>query len=180
MASSPNSVDISILKSLFVSNKASSLAFEIFKSREKDSKETKLDRLEDLIRAQGVNPQRVDIVSLLRGLEEAGCGRFVVGRRGAPSRFEWTVSLRSVGLAATSGSDEVDQIDRDADESDGEEQANVSDELENSNSISHSFVLRPDFRVMLELPVDLTAREARRLAEFLRTLPFDDVDFPQN
>ena len=173
MSSAENFVDISKLKSLFVSSKASSIAFEIFMEREKDSKETKLDRLEDLIRAKGVLPQRVETVSLLKGLEEAGCGRFVVGRRGSPSRFEWSVSLRSVGLAATSGSDAVVQIDRDADEND-------SDELDDVNSILHSFVLRPDFRVKLELPVDLTAREARRLAEFLRTLPFDDVDFPQN
>ena len=180
MSSAENPVDITALKSLFVANKASSIAFEIFKDREKDSKETKLDRLEDLIRAKGCSPQRVDMVSLLKGLEQAGCGRFVVGRRGAPSRFEWSVSLRSVGLAATSGSDAVSKIDRDADENDGEEQLTVGDELDESSLILHSFVLRPDFRVKLELPVDLTARESRRLAEFLRTLPFDDVDFPQN
>jgi len=166
-----NGVDLSILKKLFVSNKTSSIAFEIFKDREKDSKETKLERLEDLIRFQGGSPSRVDIVSLLKGLQEAGCGRFIVGRRGAASRFEWSVSLRSVGRAATSGSGEVSQIDLDADERDGDDDS--MDEADNA-SITHTFALRPEYRVKLRLPTDLTAREAKRLADFLRTLPFDD------
>ncbi len=166
-------VDISILKRLFVSNKASSIAFRIFKERDKDSKETKLERLEDLIRSEGGNPSRVDIVSLLKGLQEANCGRFIVGRRGSPSRFEWSVSLRSVGLAATSGSDEVNEMDEDADERDGDDElADDSDE----SSITHTFVLRPEYRVKLTLPVDMTSREAKRLSDFLRTLPFDDFD----
>jgi len=166
-------VDISILKRLFTSNKTSSIAFNIFKEREKDSKETKIERLEDLIRNEGGNPSRVDIVSLLKGLQEAKCGRFIVGRRGSPSRFEWSVSLRSVGLAATSGSDEVSQIDEDADEQDGDDE--FADDGDDS-SITHAFVLRPDYRVKLTLPVDMTSREAKRLADFLRTLPFDDSD----
>ena len=38
----------------------------------------------------------------------------------------------------------------------------------------HSFQLRPDASIALELPSDLTQLEARRLAEFIRTLPFGD------
>ncbi|MCC9654636.1 hypothetical protein [Rhodopirellula halodulae] len=173
MPDSVHNVDISILKRLFVSNKSSSIAFKIFKEREKDSKETKLERLEDLIRGEGGNPSRVDIVSLMKGLQEANCGRFVVGRRGSPSRFEWSVSLRSVGLAATSGSDEVNQMDDDADEQDGD--GEFADDSDNS-SITHTFVLRPEYRVKLTLPVDMTPREAKRLSDFLRTLPFGDSD----
>lgn len=171
--SSVSEVDLSILRKLFVSNKASSIAFKIFMSREKDSKETKLERLEDLIRNEGGNPSRVDIVSLFKGLQEANCGRFIVGRRGAPSRFEWSVSLRSVGLAATSASECVSQIDADADEEDADhELGDDGDDV----SITHAFVLRPKYRVKLTLPADMTTREAIRLADFLRTLPFDDFD----
>lgn len=173
MANPVSGVDVSILKKLYASNKTSSIAFEIFKEREKDSKETKLERLEDLIRSEGGNPSRVDIVSLLKGLQEADCGRFVVGRRGSPSRFEWSVSLRSVGLAATSGCEAVNQIEDDADEQDGDDA--FADDSEGP-SITHTFVLRPEYRVKLTLPVDMTPREAKRLADFLRTLPFDDRD----
>lgn len=173
MPDSVPEVDIPILKRLFVSNKSFSIAFRIFKEREKDSKETKLERLEDLIRSEGGNPSRVDIVSLLKGLQEANCGRFIVGRRGSPSRFEWSVSLRSVGLAATSGSDEVNQMDEDADERDGDDE--FADDCDET-SITHTFVLRPEYRVKLTLPVDMTSREAKRLSDFLRTLPFNDFD----
>ncbi|MBD8531699.1 MULTISPECIES: hypothetical protein [unclassified Massilia] len=38
--------------------------------------------------------------------------------------------------------------------------------------IEHSYVLRPAERVTLELPADLTPREAIRLAQFIRALPF--------
>jgi hypothetical protein len=38
--------------------------------------------------------------------------------------------------------------------------------------LRHRFVLRPDVTVELELPEDLSAREARRLALFVKSLPF--------
>ena len=39
-------------------------------------------------------------MALARALEQAGCGQFVVGRRGQPSRFEWAFSCISLGQAA--------------------------------------------------------------------------------
>ncbi len=44
-----------------------------------------------------------------------------------------------------------------------------------AGTIGHRFVLRPDFQVQLELPQDLNQREANRLAEFIRTLPFEPI-----
>jgi hypothetical protein len=35
------------------------------------------------------------------------------------------------------------------------------------------FTLRPDLVVAFELPRDLSGREASRLADFIRTLPFE-------
>ncbi|WP_106390983.1 hypothetical protein [Enhygromyxa salina] len=35
---------------------------------------------------------RRDAIALLRSLDEAGCGEFKVGRKGHPSRLEWTVA----------------------------------------------------------------------------------------
>lgn len=37
----------------------------------------------------------------------------------------------------------------------------------------HIFHLRPGMRIELELPNDLRPDEAKRLSEFIRTLPFD-------
>lgn len=167
-------VNITAIKKLYVETKTNSLAFKIFMDREKDSKETKLERLEDLIRQEGGSPSRVEIVALMKGLQEANCGRFIVGRRGSPSRFVWSVSLRSVGLAATSGSDHVECIGIDAEERDSGNANEEQTEFDHDSSITHSFILRPDYRVELRLPADLTSREAARLADFLRTLPFDN------
>ncbi|MBP1862202.1 hypothetical protein [Rhizobium herbae] len=38
-------------------------------------------------------------------------------------------------------------------------------------TLQHSFHLRPDLQIKIELPVDLTEREAERLARFIQSLP---------
>jgi hypothetical protein len=43
-----------------------------------------------------------------------------------------------------------------------------------THGLAHEFPLRPDFMVQLVLPVNLTTKEARRLAAFLLTLADDD------
>jgi hypothetical protein len=48
----------------------------------------------------------------------------------------------------------------------------LSDRLPEPEPTKHRFHLRPDFEVKLELPDDLTEREAHRLATFLRSLPY--------
>jgi len=40
--------------------------------------------------------------------------------------------------------------------------------------ITHSFHLRPDLTLELDLPADLTAQEAARIARFVEALPFGD------
>jgi hypothetical protein len=50
----------------------------------------------------------------------------------------------------------------------------VDEESENAAYLEHSFQLRPGLRITLTLPTDLTRSEARRLAIFLKSLPFQD------
>lgn len=40
-----------------------------------------------------------------------------------------------------------------------------------TGALRHSFHLRPNFQVVVELPADLTEREAERLARFVQSLP---------
>jgi hypothetical protein len=47
-------------------------------------------------------------------------------------------------------------------------------DVHTTGTISHRFVLRPDFRVDVDLPADMTQAEARRLAAFITSLPFED------
>ena len=46
------------------------------------------------------------------------------------------------------------------------------------SSLVHSFHLRPDFQVSVRLPLDLTEREAERIAMFIRSLPMGLHFFP--
>jgi hypothetical protein len=104
---------------------------------------------------------RAAVVDVFRRLEKLDLGKFVVGRRGQPSRLEWRYRLQDVGQAAAGEITEIEEaigVD--------EEEASAS------RTTRHTFQLRPESAVTLDLPSDLTQHEAQRLAEFIKTLPF--------
>ena len=107
---------------------------------------TSVDDLHDRVRESHPNVDRQEIVALLKDLEEAGFGRFLAGRRGHPSRLEW--SLEDVAESGEISDSEV-------------------------SSLRHQFRLRRDSTVLFDLPEDLTKSEAQRLADFVLTLPFE-------
>ena len=110
---------------------------------------------------------RGEVIDLFKRLAELDLGTFVHGRRGGHSRFKWAVRLTDVGKAYAGEIDEIEAVD----EEDLEEEIySFSDD----DTIEHEYTLRPDVRIALSLPADLTSREARRLADFINTLPFDD------
>lgn len=63
----------------------------------------------------------------------------------------------------------------DVDEQDGDDEPNEDHE---DTSIVHAFVLRPEYQVKLKLPVDLTAREAKRLAIVITTGNLSTISNP--
>jgi hypothetical protein len=158
-------VDIRRIKGLYGQAPANKAALDYFAARQKNSAKTTVDRLLAALRQEGHDVPRADIIELFKALEEAKCGAFVVGRKGHPTRFEWSASLVSVGRAATGEVGEIEAL------SEAEEEE-LEDDAASAELISHRFVLRPDFEVQLQLPSDLTAVEASRLSEFVRTLPF--------
>jgi hypothetical protein len=112
-----------------------------------------------LLRASLRHEQQVDadprhLVPVLKQLSAAGCGKFWAGRRGLPSRFEWSSQAASLAQSATGG---------------------AAPELNKPESIAfvtHSYHLRPQLALSFSLPADLTEREANRLADYIRTLAF--------
>ena len=159
-------VDVKRLKLLYGQNPANKAAFDYFAARQNNSAKTTVDRLLALLGQEDHVVPRADIIELFKGLETARCGTFVVGRKGHASRFEWSASLISVGQAATGEVGEVETL------AEAEQDVETEDEGAPIDSISHRFVLRPDFELRFELPRDLTTVEAARLGEFVRTLPF--------
>lgn len=154
------------LRRLYASDAAAHAALDHFASRQQDRSEMTVDRTWELLAAEGHALTRADIINAFRSLEEIGAGKFVIGRKGHPSRFVRSVSLIELGRIAK-----------------GEETTSLPVEAvttpaqppipsAKSDVISHRYVLRPDFTVTIQLPADLTQPEASRLSEYVKTLPF--------
>lgn len=124
---SPN---IDLLRQLYKQNPVAKAFFDHAARRERDQSETKVDRILVLLQAEGHAFPRREIIALFRKLQEHGCGQFVEGRRGWPSRFVWSAGLTSVGRAAAGESQPIARIsteendlepgDSDEDQADGE------------------------------------------------------------
>lgn len=106
---------------------------------------TTVDELEDTAANTQVDVDRRDLVRMMKKMGEEGFGRFIVGRHDHPTRIKWSPKLLE-----------------------GDRARNVGD------SIEHLYKLRPTHEpISIELPVDLTTEEARRLSSFILTLPFE-------
>ena len=161
-----NKIDIKRLRSMYSASSINKTAFDSFAAREKNSAETKVERMLYLLSQAGLaEVGRKDVVDLFRELQEANCGEFLIGRRGHFSRFAWGVSLIDVGQVAAGEAETVEVL------SEAEKQ-NVEAEEAQTADIEHAFNLRPDSRVVLRLPKNFTGAEAMRLADFIKTLPF--------
>jgi hypothetical protein len=154
-----NKKTVDELRKLYKSNAAARSLLDYFAARERNARRSPVERL---CAVTGIS--RADVIDLFRKLEEMSLGRFLVGRRGQPSRFEWDFAMISVGQAATGETANIEQ----------DEIEDVTEEaIAGSDGIKHHFRLRPDFPVELELPANLTSAEANRLADFIKTLPFN-------
>jgi hypothetical protein len=163
------SLNIKALRALYSSDPIAKSVLDEFASRQRNQQKTKLDQLLLRLSNAGKAAPRTGVINVLRKLNEYGCGNFITGRKGHPTRFEWQYDLVSVGKAAAGGSQSVEEIQPVDDDENGDEETVDTPE----GAIEHKYQLRPDWSVSLVLPADLTAREAGRLSEFIKTLPFD-------
>lgn len=147
------------LRSLYRSDETASAFFDWFNSRGKGSRETKAR-----VASDRTGRNYFEIVELFREFDNLGLGKFVVGRRGAETRFEWSYDVKSLARIATGEADEAEDVPEDAREDD-----------EGEDMLEHSFNLRPELTVTLRLPENFTAREAERLSRWITSLPFEEV-----
>lgn len=104
------------IQQLYGANEVARKLFDWVANLKNDAQETTIDRfMSRLGVARGV------AVNLARDLEDAGCGRFVVGRKGSASRFEWGYSRVSLGQAAAGETDTLEPVSDDASEDSDEE-----------------------------------------------------------
>lgn len=157
------SFDITGLRRLYAENPIARAFLDHSANRRYNQAESKVDRVMQILGQNGNEVPRSDIVAMFRALEQYQCGQFIIGRRGWPSRFVWSVGMISVGRAATGEISEIETLAQEP----GEDVAAATEAL------VHSFHLRPQWEVNLELPSDLTTNEAHRLADFIKSLPFE-------
>ncbi len=155
-------VDIERLRELYSNDGTARSILDHFAARERNWMTSTVDRILENVLNSGGELSRGDVIRAFKALEECGCGSFKVGRKGWPSRFEWTAPMVSVGQAASGETERIEE----ATEEELEEE-------EPAGLLKHTYRLRADLTVILELPRDLRPTEAKRLAEFIGTLPFE-------
>ena len=106
-----------------------------------------------------------EIVKFLKNLDAHGLGQFIVGRKGKDSRIEWKYHPQSLGGLLLSSSAVLQPIPQDLEEYDGG--------IETIELIEHSFFLRPDYNVKIQLPSDFNRSDQNRFEKWLDTIPFD-------
>lgn len=117
-------------------------------ARTNDAAETSIDRM-----TQVADISRFQAIELAKALCAAGCGEYIIGRKGWKTRVRWSFSLRSIGKAATGETVELEELDPELVE-------DVSDQL-GGGSIDGGGTSQP-----------LSIAEAkRRLAETFGVLP---------
>jgi len=172
MTLSPKSPLVIGLRDLYNSNDAARRLLDGFAGRQKDIRMTPASRAAVLADAS-----HGEIVAIFRKLDELGAGNFMVGRRGSKTRMEWQYSVRGLGAAAQGAAIQPEVIDPDQlEEGEADPAGSDTQEVESGESewIAHTFQLRPDVRLTIKLPVDLTTKEAERIAGFIRQVPFNE------
>lgn len=158
-------MQIDALRNAYNSDPAVTAICDEMASRERNQTETKLTRILARLRNDGRTVRKPDAIAGFRTLEECGCGQYVPGRHGWPSRFVWSVG----SLAACQTAQGVDTSVETLPESNEDEELDAE-----IDTLSHSLQLRVDFDAELQLPTDLTQREAERIAMFVKAIPMED------
>lgn len=158
-------MDTQKLRDLYNNNKVVSQLCNDMATRERNQSETKLSRMIARLEKAGTLVQKSEVIAAFKGLEDCGCGQYVVGRHGRSSRFVWAFSSLETCQAAQGKRESVEPLPE------------TDDDIETDaelDAVTHCLRLRDDFSLELELPEDLTQREAERLCLFVSALPLDE------
>lgn len=154
-----NTNTVQVLQKIYKENHSARVVLDHLGSRERNWKETTVDRIYANVRINS-EISRGEVIEVFKKLGALGYGEFKTGRRGLRSRFIWSSQMTTVGQAAAGDSVEVADIESDPD---------ISEEP--SEMSAHRFKLRQELFVNFDLPSDLTEQEAKRLGAFIATLP---------
>lgn len=155
---------LDLLEKSYQENEALRAICDHMSNRSKNQNETALHRIVYYLEQEGYDFTRSDVIAAFRLLENSECGKYVEGRHGWKSRFVWSVKSKLVAGAAQGTETTAALIAEDQQE----------DEFTDDGMIEHSYILRPDLTVSIELPADLSRIEAQRLSRFIDSLSFEE------
>jgi hypothetical protein len=163
-------IDMDQLRLLYKTNPIAKALLDYWAGRKYNQTQSAANRLLPLLDKLGVSGTYRQVVDFLKSLEQVGCGRFLRGRKGHPTRLEWQVGMQSVGRAAAGKEETVKKIaDAESVEDAAEENSRVAPSAE---MMTVKYPLRPELDVLVEvtMPKSISEWEAQRLADFIRTL----------
>lgn len=151
------------LRKMYQRSLSAKALFDWFDSRTNSARETKAR-----VASAQTNCDYGEIIELFKELADIGVGQYVVGRKGAETRIVWEYDVKGLSRIAKGDVQELIGVPAGAIKDDDPE---AGDDI-----MAHEFVLRPGLKVTLRLPIDLSDREADRLAGWVKSLPFGTVD----
>jgi hypothetical protein len=167
---------LTTIREMYENSPAAKALFDNFATRQRNSSETTLSRLVQLLNNGSDVWSRSEIIDVLKELDRVGSCVFKIGRRGAETRAEWNDGIVSLGQAAAGKRDDIESI---RGESDVDAILNsILAEPETNKPTAKMLVtypLRRDLIVEVLLPRDITCAETNRLSEFFKSLRFDDT-----
>jgi len=93
--------DLQGIRQLYAKSAVARAFLDHVAGRKNDQSETKIERILNILRKEGHDFSKNDIRGLFRNLEDLSCGSYIIGRRGYPSRFKWSVGITSLAQVAT-------------------------------------------------------------------------------
>lgn len=94
-------IDLAGLSSAYQDDQSLKIILDHFAGRQRNQKVTEVDGLVEALGRVGLWPTRSSIVRAFRSLDALGVGRFIPGRKGHATRFEWLEKSLLVRGAAT-------------------------------------------------------------------------------
>ena len=170
-SSSGATLDLNRVIALYKSNETVRKLLDYFTNLTNNKISSPVDTLLAVLTRNGHAVTRGQLIEALRGLADLKCGTFKIGRKGHQSRMLWSVEVVSLGKAAAGYSTAVNSIEGEA----LDETVPLLNEVNASqDSMRLTYPLRQNLTVAFSLPKNLTQKEANRLADFIKTLPFKD------
>jgi hypothetical protein len=97
-------IDLAGLRAAYDEDPSVRIIIDHFAARQYNQNITELDTLRNKLEHTGTPVEKATLVRALRRLDALGVGRFLLGRRGQPTRFEWhekSLTVRSLATDAT-------------------------------------------------------------------------------